>query len=228
VSRGHGFSLIELLIVVVLLAIIASIAIPNLMASRMTANEAAAIATMRTIMSAQGLFRSQKAMDDDADSVGEYGYMGELSGSVPLNLRANGNGSALPLKPAVLDGLFQLISAGRVGSTGYLFEIFLPDAGGAGVGEAPAGGPTGAEGADWCEDYWAVYAYPVKTGTLGNRAFCANERGEIRQTRMDVMQYGFSARPSWDAAYQTVNGTMADPLGTGATAVDGNIWVTVQ
>lgn len=44
-----GFSMIELLIVVTIILIIAAIAIPNLVRSKMTASETAAVATLRTI-----------------------------------------------------------------------------------------------------------------------------------------------------------------------------------
>src|SRR5271170_4040169 len=48
-----GFSLIELLVVVAIILIIAAIAIPNLLQARVAANEASAVASLRTITVAQ-------------------------------------------------------------------------------------------------------------------------------------------------------------------------------
>ncbi len=51
-KREKGFSLIELLIVVAIILIIAAIAIPNLMQTKSTANETAALGNLRALNSA--------------------------------------------------------------------------------------------------------------------------------------------------------------------------------
>ncbi|MGA3107393.1 MAG: prepilin-type N-terminal cleavage/methylation domain-containing protein [Terriglobales bacterium] len=56
--KDKGFSLIELLIVVAIILIIAAIAIPNLLRARIAANESSAVASLRTLNTAQISYNS--------------------------------------------------------------------------------------------------------------------------------------------------------------------------
>ncbi len=66
-SKQKGFSLIELLIVTVIILVIAAVAIPNLLRSRMSANEASAIASMRTTITAEIIYSSTYTVGFSAD-----------------------------------------------------------------------------------------------------------------------------------------------------------------
>jgi type IV pilus assembly protein PilA len=91
-NKQKGFSLIELLIVVAIILIIAAIAIPNLLRSKMAANEASAVGSLRTLNTAAVTF-----------STSYGGYPPTLAALLPP---ASGNASstAADLVDSVLGG----------------------------------------------------------------------------------------------------------------------------
>jgi len=72
-TRQEGFSLIELLIVVAIILIIAAIAIPNLLRSRMAANEASAVGSIRTINTSAVTYSSTYPNDGFPPSLAAMG-----------------------------------------------------------------------------------------------------------------------------------------------------------
>ena len=105
-SRGHlkgekGFSLLELLIVVAIILIIAGISIPNLLRTRMAANDVAAVASLRAINTACFLYLS-------------------TYGGYPPTLASLGSPSAgSPASAAAADLLDSVLAAGN--KSGYTF-----------------------------------------------------------------------------------------------------------
>jgi type IV pilus assembly protein PilA len=113
--KQKGFSLIELLIVVAIILIIAAIAIPNLLRSRIAANEASAVGSIRTLNTAEVTY---------ASTYPDLGFSCTLSNLGPAGSSATSTAAGLidaVLGSGVKSGYsFQLTGCSAAGSTGIM------------------------------------------------------------------------------------------------------------
>jgi type IV pilus assembly protein PilA len=110
--RQQGFSLIELLIVIAIILVIAAIAIPGLLGSKIAANEAAAVSALRTINTAQNTY---------AVAYPDEGYADQLSKLGPPPPASQPTATAAGLLDGVLGCATQPCT-----KSGYLFAIVNP------------------------------------------------------------------------------------------------------
>ena len=116
-KSSKGFSLIELLIVVAIILIIAAIAIPNLLRSRIAANQASAVGSLRTLNTAEITYSSTYNTGFTATMT----YLAPPSGTTA----ANPTSTAAGLIDSVLalgskSGYSFVYSAGGADSTGRI------------------------------------------------------------------------------------------------------------
>jgi len=154
-NDARGMSLIELLIVGAIILVIAAIAVPNLMKSKMNANEASAAAALKTVGTANATYSS-------AYNIGFAGSLGALG--PPAAGTAASSVNADVIDSALAGGVGG--SANTTSKNGYNFTY-----------SAPAATPTTAVP----NNSFSVVAVPILAGTSGRATFCMDQSGVIKK-----------------------------------------------
>jgi prepilin-type N-terminal cleavage/methylation domain-containing protein len=153
--KKKGFSLIELLIVVAIILIIAAIAIPNLLRSRIAANEASATASLRTLNTAEVTYASTY-------NSGFTSSLGQLATPTPAGTQPSW--SAADLVDPILSGQ-QADGNSYAGMTftknGFIFTYSF-------TGTYPQIAT------------YSVHADPMARGSSGQRSFFSDQSAVVR------------------------------------------------
>ncbi len=185
------------MIVVAVIAVIAAVAVPRLLRSRISANETSAVASLKTIASAQQNFRSADTVDLDKNGSGEFGYLEELAGTKACRSDNAGtcDGPLCKDAPFIVKTLGSTNANGESAKAGYRFLIHLPT--------GPAGGhhlyPQPVNIALSADSFHA-YAFPATAGRSGRRVFGLAAGTGIFQFGNAGGAYGGTGNgPDWDA-----------------------------
>jgi type IV pilus assembly protein PilA len=151
--KQKGFSLIELLIVVAIILIIAAIAIPNLLRARIAANEASAVASIRTINTAEVTY---------ATGYPTVGYSITLAALGPA--AAGSCATPLQTNACLIDFTLASASTTALAKSGYYFKV------------------SNGTSATTPVSSYTVGSAPSTYNSTGVRLFCSIEDGVVRAT----------------------------------------------
>ena len=155
-SEREGFTLIEIMIVVAIIALLAAIAIPNVLRGRTTANESAAIGNLRALVSSLEMERSVNNIYPDTTATD---WTAAMYGT------ACGGPAGDPVAPDFGPPSFCTVPA--LGLTNFVVQGFA---------YTYTNGPTAGQTYNLVVD-------PTTPGTTGSRAFYASETGLVLHCR---------------------------------------------
>jgi prepilin-type N-terminal cleavage/methylation domain-containing protein len=163
----NGFTLIELMIVIAIIAIIAAIAIPNLLESRVSAQEAAAATALKSgILPAEVQFQAGAYQDADGNGLGEYAVSNGLGAGKSFPLLS---GATTTTGGVTLNLLAPTYQAANPSISGYKFND-------------PASENSSQE------RVWGVINQPLDQNQ-GRRIFAINQAGNIYASKPNVSAF---------------------------------------
>lgn len=154
--KQKGFSLIELLIVVAIILIIAAIAIPNLLRSRMSANDSAAASTIRTLNTSQVTYATN------------YPTVGYAATLVTLGPAAGGAAACGSVNACLIDNVLACAAATGCQKSGYSYFLIGAPAVGTVVGD------------------YAASASPIVTNSTGTNNYCSTADAVVRSMKTAI------------------------------------------
>jgi len=153
-KRQKGFSLVELLIVVAIILVIAAIAIPNLLRSRMAANEASAVESMRMINTAEAAYTAA------FPTQGYSNLLADLGGASPCT-------AVSMTSSCFLDNVLASAGSSAGGKSGYYFTYAPTASGGGPISQYTILGTPVSPGNTGLRQFFTDETYVIRFSTTG-------------------------------------------------------------